>query len=71
MGVVTLEAVVENGRIRLLSQVRLPEKARVYVVAPGVELKPTASIASPRLAHPEQMKEFEMKIIEENQDAGV
>ncbi len=71
MGITTFEAVVENGQIRLPAHVRLPEKAIVYVVAPGVEMTPTASIASPRLAHPEQAPDFRMEIVEEKRDAGV
>lgn len=71
MGIATFEAVAENGQIRLPVDVRLPEKAKVYVIAPGVEPRPTASIASPRLAHPEQAKDFQMEVVEEKQDAGV
>jgi hypothetical protein len=71
MGIATFEAVVENGQIRLPVDVRLPEKSRVYVIAPDVELKPTAVVASPRLAHPEQAKDFQMEVVEEKQDAGV
>jgi hypothetical protein len=71
MGVTTFEAVVENGQIRLPLHVRLPEKAKVYVIAPGVELRPIASIASPRLVHPEQAEDFKMEIVEEKQDAGL
>ena len=71
MGVTTFEATVENGQIRLPLHIRLPENAKVYVIAPGVEVTPTASIASPRLAHPEQAKDFQMEIVEESQDAGV
>src|SRR6185436_14826075 len=52
MKVATFEAVVENGQIRLTDSVRLPEKARVYVVIPGVSA--TTYIGSPRLARPEQ-----------------
>jgi virulence-associated protein VagC len=65
MGVTSFEAVVENGQIRLPADVRLPEKARVYVIAPGVELPPTASIVSPRLLHPEQAEDFKMEVVEE------
>lgn len=71
MGIATFEAVVENGQIRLPVNVRLPEKSKVYVIAPGVELRPTASIVSPRLVHPEQAKDFEMEVVEEKRDAGV
>jgi hypothetical protein len=71
MGIATFEAVVENGQIRLPVNVRLPEKAKVYVIAPGIELRPTASIASPRLVHPEQVNDFQMEVVEESPDAGV
>jgi hypothetical protein len=71
MGVTTFEAIVENGQIRLPVHVRLPEKAKVYVIAPDVEMRPSASIASPRLLHPEQADDFKMEIVEEDRDAGV
>jgi hypothetical protein len=71
MGVTSFEAVVENGQIRLPAHVRLPEKAKVYVIAPGGEVLPTASVASPRLLHPEQIEDFKMQVVEEHQDAGV
>ena len=69
MKVATFEAVVENGQIRLPDSVRLPEKARVYVVIPGV---PSAAyIGSPRLARPEQAAHFEKEVIEGDLDAGL
>ena len=69
MKVATFEAVVENGQIRLTDSVRLPEKARVYVVIPGV---PSATyIGSPRLARPEQAADFEKEVIEGDLDAGL
>ena len=69
MKVATFEAVVENGQIRLTEGVRLPEKARVYVVIPGV---PAATyIGSPRLARPEQAADFEKEVIEGDLDAGL
>jgi hypothetical protein len=71
MGITTFEAIVENGQIRLPLHVRLPEKAKVYVVAPGVEVTPIASVVSPHLVHPEQAEDFKMEIVEENQDAGL
>ena len=67
MKVATFEAVVENGQIRLPGSVHLPEKAKVYVVIPGV---PSAAyIGSPRLAHPEQASDFEKEVVEEDLDA--
>ena len=68
MKVATFEAVVENGQIRLPGSVHLPEKAKVYVVIPGV---PSAAyIGSPRLAHPAQASDFEKEVIEGDLDAA-
>jgi hypothetical protein len=43
----------------------------VYVVIPGVELAGGASIATPRLLHPEQAVDFQKEVIQENADAGI
>jgi hypothetical protein len=69
MGIATYEAVVENGQIRLVGDVRLQEHARVYVIVPDVAT-PAGRIASPRLAHPEQVADFVLQFVEENHDAG-
>ncbi len=37
MNIVTLEGIVEQGHIRLLSQVELPENTRVFVIVPTLE----------------------------------
>ena len=71
MSVTTIEAVVENGQIRLPSSVRLPERAKVYVLIPDVEVPPTFYVGSPRLAHPEQLVDFRKEVIEESSDAGL
>ncbi|OGQ79651.1 MAG: hypothetical protein A3F90_16330 [Deltaproteobacteria bacterium RIFCSPLOWO2_12_FULL_60_19] len=71
MRVTTLEGIVENGQIRLPAAVRLPEKAKVYVIIPDVEVQTVAYIGSPRLAHPEQAADFRKEVIEELPDAGV
>lgn len=71
MSVTTIEGVVENGRIRLPASVRLPEKAKVYVVVPDVEAPPIAYVGSPRLAHPDQGADFRKEVAEENRDAGL
>ncbi len=73
MGAVALEGVVENGQIRLLSSVRLPEKAKVYILIPEAEVQTGAYIGSPRLAHPEQAADFEKQVVvlEADPDAGV
>lgn len=64
MKVATFEAVVENGQIRLPGSVRLPERARVYVVIPGVEEPSAAYVGSPRLVRPEQVADFEKEVVE-------
>jgi hypothetical protein len=71
MNIVTYEATVENGRIKLSEPVKLPERARVYVVVPGVEEAPTFHVASPRLALPEQAVDFVKEVARESRDAGV
>ncbi len=37
MPVTTFQGTVENGQVRLAGNVRLPEKAKVYVVVPDFE----------------------------------
>lgn len=63
MKVPTYEGIVENGRIRLLEDVVLPERAKVYVIVPEVvvelpALPSVVHVRSPRLAHPEQAKDY-------------
>jgi len=64
MSVSTFEATVEGGLIRLPANVRLPDKTRVYVVVPHADKLPTAFVASPRLAHPEQIPDFRKEVTE-------
>ena len=69
MKIATFEAIVENGQIRLPPSIRLPEKAKVYVVIPGLEVPSAAYIGSPRLARPEQASDFQKEVIEGDVDA--
>lgn len=69
MKVATFEAFVENGQIRLPGGVRLPERAKVYVVIP--EVPSAAYIGSPRLARPEQASDFQKEVIEGDLDGGL
>jgi hypothetical protein len=71
MKVLTYEATVENGQIRLSEPAHLPEHARVYVVVPSAEEAPRFFMRSPRLAHPEQAKDFIKEVIEDDPDAGL
>jgi len=69
MSVTTIEAIVENGQIRLPSSVRLPEKAKVYVLIPDVRIPAASYIGRPHLAHPEQAADFQKEVAEESSDA--
>lgn len=71
MKVTTYEGIVENGHIRLPANVVLPEQARVYVVIPQLEAEAIAYIGSPRLVHPEQMRDFQKEVIEEKDNASL
>ncbi|MBI2924977.1 MAG: hypothetical protein HYY24_04635 [Verrucomicrobia bacterium] len=71
MSVTTFEGVVENGQIRLPAEVCLPEKAKVYVVIPSAVVPSPAYLGSPRLAHPEEAKDFEKELIEATPNARV
>jgi hypothetical protein len=71
MKVTTFEGIIENGQIRLLANVQLPEKAKVYVVVPDVEMRQIAYVNSPRLAHLEQAEDFKKEVFEETSDARI
>ena len=64
MSITTYEGVVEKGKIRLKSDVKLPENVRVYVIVPEVQTqeKKTARINTPRLTHRNQARDFKMKV---------
>jgi len=46
----------------------LPERAKVYVIIPDVEVQGVAYIGSPRLVHPEQAVDFAKEVLEEPSD---
>lgn len=71
MKIATFEAIVENGQIRLPSSIHLPEKAKVYVVIPGIEVPSAVYIGSPRLAQKEQASDFQKEVIEGDLNAGL
>lgn len=69
LSLTAFEGVVENGRIRLDEDVRLPEQTRVVVVVPETPVSaPTAHIASPRLASPEDAQDFVLEVVELSDD---
>lgn len=71
MKVTAYEATVENGQIKVIEAVRLPEHARVYVVVPAADEVPKFHVGSPRLVQPELAGDFAMEVSEESRDAGV
>jgi hypothetical protein len=76
MKVITYEGVVENGCVHIPAGVSLPEKAKVYVVVPGVYesgVRRAVHVPGPRLAHPEQASDFVKEVLEikERTDADV
>ena len=64
MGVVTYEGIVEDGQIKLTSDVHLPEQTKVYIIVPDMKVEQRAHLRSPSLAHREQAGDFVMEIIE-------
>lgn len=59
-----LEGVVEQGQIKLDSDIQLPDGTKVYVVAPDTELdEKVVHLHSRHLANPKQA-DFEMEVIE-------
>lgn len=71
MSVLTIEGIVEQGVVRLKSDIRLPDQTRVLVVVPGIEVELASRIMSPRLAHPEQASDFVLEMSEAQEDASL
>jgi len=63
------EGIVENGQIRLMPDIRLPEKTKVYVLVPAQQTNLVAHIYSPRLANPNDADAFVMEVVQESADA--
>jgi len=64
MTITTYEGIVEKGKIRLKSGVRLPEKFKVYVIVPELPARKrkTARVLTPRMTHRKQVADFKMKV---------
>lgn len=64
MAITTYEGIVEKGKIRLKSGVKLPENVKVYVIVPDLQAqkKKTARVLTPRLTHRQQASDFKMKV---------
>lgn len=64
-----IEGIIEHGQVKLLSNVRLPENTKVYVIVPEVQIESTAHIYSPRLKNPAQAEDFTLEVVEAHPDA--
>jgi hypothetical protein len=63
MALTTYEGVVEKGKVRLKTGVRLPENAIVYVIVPEqVKQKKVVHVRTPRLSRQKQAGQFKMKV---------
>lgn len=71
MNIVTLEGIVEQGKIRLLNEIQLPENTIVFVIIPDIRDEPIGHIYSPRLVPPEQANDFKMEIIKDAPNARI
>jgi hypothetical protein len=65
------EGIAENGQIKLIDNIRLPEKTKVYIMIPARRGEKPIRIFSPHLAHAEQAADFEMKVTEAPDDDGL
>jgi hypothetical protein len=68
---IVLEGVIEHGELKLTAPVPLPDHTKVSVVISDLRHEPSARLVSPRLAHPEQVADFQMEISEDPNDADV
>jgi len=58
------EGIVEDGKIRLKANVKLPENTKVYIFVPDlkVDKKSVVQILSPHLIHREDAARFKMEV---------
>jgi hypothetical protein len=71
MTITTYEGIVEKGKIRLKTSVRLPDNTKVYVVVPDTQSEKTAQVRSPHLVNRKQAADFKMVISKDNSNAKV
>jgi len=68
MSASSFEVMAGISQIKPQKNLHIPDRAKVYVVIPDLQQPSAARQMSPRLAKPEQAKDFEMVILT---DAGV
>ena len=71
MKATSFESIVENGKIQVPAEIRLPDGTRVYVTIQDGDRLSSAFVGSPRLVNREQLSDFEKEVIEDPHDAGV
>ena len=73
MAVTTYEGVVEKGKIRSKKGIKLPEKAKVYVIIPDIKTdeKKVIHMLTPRLANRQQAVDFKMQVTELKSNARI
>jgi len=54
MGVLVYEGVIDQGHIRLRTDLRLPDNTKVYIIVPGDEIEQEAAVYSIRVVTPGQ-----------------
>jgi len=70
MIVLTYPANIEEGKFSLPEGVKVPASARIFIlVVTDDEARPVVHMRSPRLAHPEQAKDFVKTFTREEDDA--
>lgn len=64
-------AIIENGQVKLIDAVSLPEHSRVNIVVPDASGAAVLRVGSPKLADPERARDFRMEVSEEPPNAGL
>ncbi len=64
----TFEGIIENGQVRLTTPAQLPEGARVIIVVAETQREKNARIYSPRLKDRAQIHEFDLEVVEQNNE---
>jgi len=61
----TEESMVESGDVILPAEEEISDETGVNVLLPDLDPQRTYKVMSPRLAHPEQAKDFVKQVIDE------
>lgn len=67
----TFEGITDQGHIRLLADVELPDQTRLYVTVATTVLHQQVHLRSPRLVHAKQVADFQLDVSEDEADANV